>query len=106
MAATLKNNVKGTDLAGRYGGEEFVILLPSTTISGATALADQLRRTVQSRKLVKKSTGQDIGQITMSFGVAEFVPGESSEDFIRRADEAMYAAKHGGRNQVIAHEAH
>ena len=105
VATTLKNNVKGTDLAGRYGGEEFVILLPSTTISGATALADQLRRTVQSRKLVKKSTGQDIGHITMSFGVAEFVPGESSEDFIGRADEAMYAAKNGGRNQVIAHEA-
>ncbi len=105
VATTLKSNVKGKDVAGRYGGEEFVILLPNTTLAGAKKLADQLRYTVQSKKLVKKSSGEDIGFITMSFGVAEFLPGEPPAEFVRRADQAMYAAKNSGRNRVIAYEA-
>jgi diguanylate cyclase len=101
VASCLSENVKGRDTAARYGGEEFCVLLRGTGLDAATKVADQIRSTVETKKLVKKSTGDILGTITISIGVAQFAPGEAAEAVIRRADACLYGAKHAGRNLVI-----
>jgi len=101
VASCLSENTKGRDTAARYGGEEFAVLLRGTGLEAATHLADQIRQTVETKKLVKKSTGDVLGTITISIGVAQFAPGEPGEAVIRRADACLYGAKHNGRNLVI-----
>ena len=101
VAQCLKTNVKGKDLAARFGGEEFVVILPETSLSNATAVAGDIRNSVETKKIVQKSTGKDMGTVTLSLGVAQFVPGEQVADLLNRADACLYAAKRGGRNRVI-----
>lgn len=101
VASCLSENVKGRDTAARYGGEEFVVILPSTELDDAIRLANQLRLKVESKKLVKKSTGDILGTITMSTGIAIFDPGEPLAGFVQRADACLYAAKRSGRNCVV-----
>jgi diguanylate cyclase len=101
VASCLSENVKGRDTAARYGGEEFAVLLRGTALNGATNVAEQIRQTVETKKLVKKSTGEILGAITISIGVAQFTAGESMEAVVRRADACLYGAKHSGRNLVI-----
>ncbi|MBA2590443.1 MAG: GGDEF domain-containing protein [Alphaproteobacteria bacterium] len=101
VASCLAENVKGRDTAARYGGEEFAVLLRGTPLEAATMVANQIRTTVETKKLVKKSTGDVLGTITISIGVAKFTPGEATETVIRRADACLYGAKHSGRNLVI-----
>lgn len=101
VAACLSQNVKGRDTVARYGGEEFAVILRQTALEDALSLAEQIRKTVERKKLVKRSTSDILGTITISVGVAEFAPGETEADFIGRADRSLYAAKHAGRNQVI-----
>jgi diguanylate cyclase len=101
VASCLSENVKGRDTAARYGGEEFAVLLRGTGLADATLVADQIRRTVETKKLIKKSTGDVLGSITISIGVAEFGPDETAESAIRRADACLYGAKQHGRNLVI-----
>ncbi|MEQ1754450.1 MAG: GGDEF domain-containing protein [Micropepsaceae bacterium] len=96
-----QSNVKGRDLAARYGGEEFVVILPDTSLANALTLADQIRKSVESKKIVKRSTGEDLGSVTLSLGVAEFAPNEDIADVINRADACLYAAKREGRNRVL-----
>ncbi len=101
VASCLSENVKGRDTAARYGGEEFAVLLRGTGLTDATRIADQIRQTVQAKKLVKKSTGDILGTITISIGVAQFGANEAVEAVVRRADACLYGAKHNGRNLVI-----
>ncbi|MDI1263504.1 MAG: diguanylate cyclase [bacterium] len=101
VAATLKQNIRDQDLAARFGGEEFAIVLPDTPLAQAAALADRIRRAVMTRELKKRSTGQVIGRITISVGVAAWIADETSEALIERADKNLYAAKRGGRNRVV-----
>jgi diguanylate cyclase len=101
VASCLADNIKGRDVAARYGGEEFAVLLRGTPLEGATLVANQIRSTVETKKLVKKSTGDILGTITISIGVAKFGPGEATDAVIRRADACLYGAKHNGRNLVI-----
>jgi diguanylate cyclase len=101
VATCLSENVKGRDTAARYGGEEFGVLLRGTGLDAATRVADQIRMAVESKKLVKKSTGDVLGTITISIGVAQIAAGEPIEAVIRRADACLYGAKHHGRNLVI-----
>jgi diguanylate cyclase len=101
VAACLSENVKGRDLAARYGGEEFAVLLRGTSLEAATHVAEQIRASVETKKLVKKSTGEILGTITISIGVAHFSRNEAGEAVIRRADACLYGAKHHGRNLVI-----
>ncbi len=101
VANCLSENVKGRDTAARYGGEEFAVLLRGTGLEAATMVANQIRTTVETKKLVKKSTGDILGTITISIGVAQFAPGENPEATIRRADACLYGAKHNGRNLVV-----
>ena len=101
VAGCLSDNVKGRDTSARYGGEEFVVLLRGIALKDAVKIADQIRATVETKKLVKKSTGDVLGSITISIGVAQFQDGEQIDTVIRRADACLYGAKHHGRNQVV-----
>ena len=98
---SVKQNVKGQDIAARYGGEEFAIVLPRTSLREANAVADQIRRAVMSKELMKRSTGEHLGRVTVSIGVAAHRRGDSVNSLIERADCCLYAAKRNGRNRVI-----
>lgn len=100
VAHTLKTNIKGRDLVARYGGEEFALILPKTSLDAAMKLCEQIRAAVQSRELMKRSTGEKLGRVTISLGVALYHRGESIDSLIHRADACLYAAKRAGRNQV------
>lgn len=101
VAHCFTSNIKGRDTAARYGGEEFVVIMPSTNLENAAKVAEQIRHDVSTRKIVRRSTGETLGSITLSIGVAQFIPGEPLADVVARADQALYAAKHKGRNRVL-----
>ncbi|MEE2970214.1 MAG: GGDEF domain-containing protein [Pseudomonadota bacterium] len=105
VGAALTQGVKGADTAARYGGEEFGIILPATSVGGAAALADNFRTAISPKILMKKSGTADYGVITMSLGATCYLPGEPLNEFIERADAALYQAKEFGRNRVMAVEA-
>jgi diguanylate cyclase len=102
VAMTLKSNIKGKDMAARYGGEEFAAILPETDLEGAIIVADNIRKAVQAKELLKRSTNEKLGRITASFGVAVFRAGDTPSTIIERADRCLYAAKHAGRNRVFS----
>ena len=97
FADILRANTRPTDVLGRYGGEEFVVVMPNTGQHEAIASAERLRTTLASTLITPLAA-----PITMSVGVVEFRRGESGEDLLHRSDEALYAAKRDGRNQVLA----
>ncbi len=100
----LSENVKGRDTAARYGGEEFVVILRRTELVGAKKLATQIRCNVENKKLVKKSTGDILGTITISIGVSELKKNDTAELLVQRADRCLYKAKNTGRNRVVAED--
>jgi len=100
VGRTLTETLKGRDTPARFGGEEFAVILPATAAEGAIAVAEQIRQRVATRTIVRRDTQQQLGSITMSIGVTQFRPGESPIELIRRADQALYAAKANGRNRV------
>jgi diguanylate cyclase len=102
VARTLVENLKGRDIIARFGGEEFVILLPQTRIGDAEKVANQLRNSLSTKQIKRRSTQETLGGITISVGATEYYPGEETDGFIARADEALYKAKETGRNKVIA----
>jgi diguanylate cyclase len=104
VAMTLKSNIKGKDLAARYGGEEFVAVLPSTDLAGAVIAAENIRKAIQAKELLKRSTNEKLGRITASFGVAAFHSEDTAVTLIERADRCLYAAKHAGRNRVVSED--
>ena len=101
VARCLTANTKGRDIAGRFGGEEFIIILPHTDLAGAAAVAEQIRANVASKQIILKASGESLGQITLSVGAARMAAGEDIEETLRRADTALYAAKAAGRNCVM-----
>jgi len=101
VATLLKQNAKGQDIVARYGGEEFAVILPNTVLRAARTLADHTRREVMSKDLVKRSTGQNLGRVTISLGVAMSRPDDTVQSLIARADACLYVAKRSGRNRVI-----
>ncbi|WP_181707011.1 GGDEF domain-containing protein [Chthonobacter rhizosphaerae] len=100
VGLAVKQNVKGQDIACRYGGEEFAIILPRTGLDHARTVADHIRIAVMSKELVKRSTGENLGYITISIGVSTWKPTDSVASVIERADAALYLAKRNGRNRV------
>jgi diguanylate cyclase len=101
VAMALKHSVKGQDITARYGGEEFAVILPNTALRQALTVADNVRRSVMSKQLKKKSTGEILGRVTISAGVSMLQPGDNAHALIDRADACLYAAKRNGRNRVI-----
>jgi diguanylate cyclase (GGDEF) domain len=100
LAVTLKECVKGQDTAARYGGEEFAVILPRTVMKDAAALAEGIRTRVANKSVVHRRTGDQLGRVSVSIGVAQFTFGEPLRKFVERADQALYFAKRGGRNRV------
>jgi diguanylate cyclase len=100
VARAIDDNIRGGDILARYGGEEFCVILPNTPLKGGAAVAENLRGSIARKTLKSGKDGRDFGSVTASFGVADHKPGETIEDFIGRADAALYAAKNDGRNQI------
>jgi len=101
VAISVKQIVKGQDIAARYGGEEFAVALPKTSLRSAISVADQIRRAVMNKELMKRSSGERLGRVTISIGVAVLRPTDTPQSLIERADKCLYAAKRNGRNQVM-----
>ncbi len=94
VSREVQNEVRVTEHLARVGGDEFMLLLPETGLADASNTAERLRKMLAERPL------KPVGVISCSFGVCEHRQGESVDDFMRRADEAMYEAKQAGRGQV------
>lgn len=101
VAIAMKQNLKGQDIFARYGGEEFVIVLSKTLLRSATIVAEQIRRAVMAKELMKRTNGARLGRVTISVGVALLRSDEDAPSFIERADNCLYAAKRAGRNRVV-----
>jgi diguanylate cyclase len=104
VGTMLSQSTTAKDLPARYGGEEFAVILPATDIETAIGIAESIRRSVRSKRLRKKHTSEDLGNITLSLGVALYRPGELLGGFIKRADDGLYQAKHQGRDKVVSEE--
>jgi diguanylate cyclase len=102
VAMSVRQNIKGQDIAARYGGEEFAVILPNTVLRSAITVADHIRRAVMAKDLMKRSTGENLGRVTISIGVATLHPGDTPQSLIERADGCLYTAKRNGRNRVIS----
>lgn len=102
VAKYLQDGIREGDLAARYGGEELMCILPGASLEICRQVADRIRARIAGARVTRRGTGQEIGQVTISTGVAQFKPGESFEALIERCDEALYQAKQSGRNCTIA----
>lgn len=94
FATLIKRSLRGTDHLGRWGGEEFLVIAPDTDLAQAELLAGRLQETLRGTPLLADRN------VTASFGVAALAPGDTLESWIKRADEALYRAKQGGRDRV------
>jgi diguanylate cyclase len=101
VAMSVKQNVTQRDIAARYGGEEFAVALPKTALRSALTVAEHIRRAVMHKELMKRSSGERLGRVTISIGVAQLRPTDTPQTLIERADQCLYAAKRNGRNCVI-----
>lgn len=100
VAKALDNLTKGKDIACRFGGEEFVVVLPDTNIEGGVAVSESIRQNIANGRIFNPKTKEEIQRITISIGVTEFELSEDINAVIERADTALYRAKEGGRNRV------
>jgi len=103
FADILSNLVRRNDLAARYGGEEFLVLLPETNVEGAYAVSEKTRTILLKKEWAIKDSRKRIGQIKASMGIAQYKLGETGNEVITRADEAMYHAKNTGRDRIVIH---
>lgn len=101
VAKKIKELVRGRDFLARFGGEEFVLILPETPIIGATVVAESIRSFFAETTLKEVATSKKLGKITVSLGAARYHPGEPTEELIMRSDQALYFAKNTGRNRVV-----
>jgi diguanylate cyclase len=101
VAHSLTNTLKGRDIVARFGGEEFIIMLPETSLDIAVKVADMIRGNIVSKEIKKRNTGETYGTITVSIGVARLrAETDTLPSLIKRADEALYRSKRDGRNRV------
>jgi len=100
VGALLSANIKGKDTVARMGGEEFSVLLPETPLVNAERVGEALRAAIERSRLTRADTGETVGRVTVSIGVTVYRPGESNDNFMERADKALYISKKAGRNRV------
>jgi len=99
----MQDSVRGIDVLGRWGGEEFVALLPRATVEAAELVAERIRRNMDSPIRIRVRGEEKILRVTVSLGVTSFRGGEDSvEDMFDRADRALYEAKAAGRNCILS----
>lgn len=101
LSKLLTKHMRGNDYLARFGGEEFSVILRETPITGAFSVAENLRKSIEKLRLKHVKTGEQIGQVTISIGVANYRKGESVVDLIHRCDRALYRAKSLGRNRTV-----
>ena len=94
----MQQSIRATDRAGRYGGEEFIIILPKTNLPSGVNVAERIRKAVEAARM-EGGKGEAFG-ITISLGLSSYQAGEEAEPLISRADDALYRAKKNGRNRV------
>jgi diguanylate cyclase len=100
IANTIRDYTKRRDSVFRYGGEEFVVILPETPLEGAVIVGEKIRKFLESMNWKNKASGASMGTITLSVGAAIYRPGESADTFFQRADQSLYYSKNNGRNRV------
>lgn len=103
VAERAVRGVRNIDLVARLGGEEFIVVMPETTLHDATMVAERLRQSVAAEPFLIHGTG-DRPPITISVGVATAQPGDTVDTLLQRADEALYQAKNSGRNRVVTQD--
>lgn len=101
VSAAMREVVQDGATLARFGGEEFSIVLPATASAKGLTQAEAIRRSVMARELIKRSTGESLGRVTVSLGVASLRPGDTPISLTERADRCMYRAKRGGRNRTV-----
>lgn len=99
IARQARASLRAYDVVGRYGGEEFIVLLPETDLETAQAVAERLRMAIQASAILKTATGQP-QPTTVSLGLTQWRSGDTVDTLIHRADEALYRAKANGRNRI------
>lgn len=104
VAATVRQNLPPDSMVARFGGEEFAVVMPGIRASQAKPVADRIRRTLSAKDLVKVSTGESLGRITASAGIAELHMRDTIASLIERADRCLYAAKRLGRDRTVAED--
>ncbi len=92
----MQANIRAVDLLARWGGEEFVVLSPQSSVDGVSAMADKLRAAIADQVF------NEVRNVTASFGIAMYEPGDDAASLLKKADEALYKAKQNGRNRVEA----
>lgn len=87
-------NIRAVDVAARWGGEEFLVLMPQSDLAAARGASEKLRQVIEQHRFDK------VGTVTVSFGVTQFVPQDDLNVLLKRVDDALYRAKENGRNRV------
>jgi diguanylate cyclase len=100
LASAMQAHARPDFLVARHGGEEFAMILPRLNARAAAQIAEVLRAAIQAKRLRRRSTNEDLGQVTVSMGVARLQPGDTPQGLVERADACLYASKRNGRNQV------
>ena len=96
VADTALKNIRKNDFVARWGGEEFIVLLPETAISSAELIAENLKKSIENIKV------EGVENVSASFGVTQYIKNDDEKTIVKRADEALYEAKKTGRNKVIS----
>ncbi len=108
VSRVMRSQLREYDIAGRYGGEEFALLLPFTKLKEAKMVAERLRKTIETTKIDISEVNPDINEkeinVTISLGIYEFKNDDAEDDLLKKADKALYEAKGTGRNRVIIYE--
>jgi len=102
FANILTQNMRGQDKVARFGGEEFALIFPGARLVEAVTAVERIRGVLEAKQWTIEPSGERVGKVTASFGVAKLRGDESPNDLLRRADQRLYAAKVQGRNRVIA----
>jgi diguanylate cyclase len=102
FANILVQNVRGQDKVARFGGEEFALIFPGARLGEAVTAVERIRIVLESKQWTIEPSGERVGKVTASFGVAKLRADESPNDLLRRVDERLYEAKVQGRNRVVA----